>query len=83
MLYMLEFHYTRDNRERALSYIWEHGTTRYEGDVTLNYAWVATKDCVAYALIKAKNEEEMAKAVMPLETLGDVRFRRVTPVDSM
>ena len=62
MLCMIELQYTREHRDEALRYFWEHGATHYEGKVTVHGAWVATEDLVAYALVDAVDPDELAFA---------------------
>ncbi len=83
MLYMVELHYAQENRDAALRYFWEHGATHYEGNVTLEGAWVATQDLIAYALVDAANANEVAKACAPLDQFGEVSFRPVMSVDQL
>ena len=83
MLYMLEIRYTREQRDDALSYFWTHGTTHYEGKVTLKGAWVATHDQIAFAVVDAADEDEMVKAAAPLKQFGDVIFVKVTSIDEI
>jgi hypothetical protein len=81
MLYMVELRYSREHRDAALQYFWEHGATHYEGDVTLRGAWVATQDHVGYALVDAANADGIAAACKPLEQFGSVSYRQVSSVD--
>jgi hypothetical protein len=83
MLYMVEFRYAREQRDEALEYFWKHGATHYEGNVTLEGAWVATQDLVAYAVVKAADENEMVKACAPLGQFGEVQYRLVTGVEEI
>ena len=80
MLYMVELRYAPENRPDALRYFWEHGSTNYEGNVTLKGAWVASQDLVAYALVDAADADEIAKACSPLERFGSVSQRQVTSI---
>ena len=81
MLYMVELHYPSEHRDAALRYFWKHGSTHYEGRVTVKGAWVATQDLIGYALVDAASPEEIAKACTPLEQFGDVSYRHVTSAD--
>ena len=83
MLYMIELQYTREHRDDALRYFWEHGATHYEGKVTVNGAWVATEDLIAYAVVDAADPDELAKACMPLRQFGNVTSRHVTSIDQI
>jgi hypothetical protein len=83
MLYMIELHYSREHRDATLRYFWEHGSTHYEGKVTLTGAWVATQDLIAYALVDAADPDKIAEACAPLAQFGDVSFRHVTSVDEI
>ena len=83
MLYMVELHYTHEHRDEALRYFWEHGSTHYEGKVTVNGAWVATQDRIAYALVEAVDPDAIAEACEPLAHFGDVNFWHVTSVDEI
>lgn len=83
MLYMVELKYPREQRESALDYFWKHGSTHYEGKVTLEGAWVASEDDIAYAVISTKAEEEVEKACDPLREFGDVSYRKVSSLDQL
>ena len=83
MLYMVELRYSREHRDEALRYFWEHGATHYEGNVTVTGAWVGTQDQIAYALVEAADPDELAKACGPIGQFGDVSFRNVTSVDQI
>lgn len=83
MLYMVELRYTHEQRDAALRYFWEHGATHYGGKVTLNGAWVATQDLIAYALVEATGEDEVSQACEPLREFGEVSFRHVTGADQI
>jgi hypothetical protein len=83
MLYMVELHYTQVHRDAAMRYFWEHGATHYEGNVTVEGAWVATQELVAYALVDAAEAGEVAKACAPLELFGDVSYRPVMSIDQL
>jgi len=62
MLYMVELHYSHEHRDDALKYFLEHGATHYEGNITVQNAWVATRDHVAYALVRTPSGDEVDKA---------------------
>jgi hypothetical protein len=81
MLYMVELRYTHEQREEALQYFWEHGSTHYEGNVTLMGAWVATQDLVGYALVESVDADGITRACAPLEQFGSVSHRHVTSID--
>ena len=83
MHYMVELHYSHEHRDAALDYFWEHGSTHYEGKVTVNGAWVATQDMIAYALVDAAEPDDVSKACEPLAKYGHVSFRHVTSVDEI
>jgi hypothetical protein len=83
MLYMVELRYAHEHRDVALRHFWEHGSTHYEGKVTVNGAWVATQDLIAYALVDAADPDEIAKACEPLGQFGDVSFRHVTSLEQI
>lgn len=83
MLYMVELRYTVEHRDSALNYFWKHGSTNYEGKVTLEGAWVATQDFIAYAVVSTKAEEEIRKACDPLRQFGDVTYRKVSSIDQL
>lgn len=83
MLYMLQLHYDRRQREAALRYFWKHGSTLYESKVTVKEIWVATEDRIAYALVDAADSEALAAASKPLEEYGEVSFRHVTSVHEL
>ncbi len=83
MLYMIELHYAPEHREAALRYFLDHGSTHYEGKVTLQNGWVATKDCVAYVLVRANGDEEVDKACVPLREFGKIYYRHVTSTDEI
>ncbi len=83
MLYMVELRYAQEHRDEALRYFWEHGATHYTGDITLNGAWVATQDRIAYALVDACDQNEIAKACEPLGQFGEISFRHVTSFDQI
>jgi hypothetical protein len=83
MLYMVELTYSREQRDAALGYFWEHGLTGYESKVTVKGAWVATQDRIAYALVDAADPDEMSKACVSLEQFGEVSHRRVTSADQI
>ena len=83
MLYMIELHYSPEHRDAALRYFLDHGTTHYEGKVTLQDGWVATKDCVAYMLVRTNDVEEVDKACEPLKQFGEIYYRPVTSTDEI
>lgn len=83
MQYMVQFQYPREHRDAALRYFWEHGSTHYDGNVTVEGAWVATQDLVAFALVDASNSDEIAKAIAPLAQFGDFTIRCVTSIDQI
>ncbi len=83
MLYMIEIRYTHEHRTGMLEYFWQHGTTHYEGKVTIQGAWVATQEHVAYALVKSSDDQEVEKACAPLREFGDVTIRQVTSSDEI
>ena len=83
MLYMVQLHYSNEQRDAALRYFLEHGAIGYEGKVTLLDAWVATDQHVAYAIVKAERREEIDKACAPLEQFGEVKCNAVTSADQL
>lgn len=83
MLYMVELHYSHEHRDEALRYFLEHGATHYEGNITVQQAWVATADHVAYALVRTRNADEVDKAIKPLTQFGTVLCRRVTSTNEI
>ena len=83
MLYMIEIHYTRQRRADMLEYFWQHGSTHYEGKVTIQGAWVATQDQFAYALVNADDDQEVEKACAPWREFGEVTIRQVTSSDEI
>jgi hypothetical protein len=83
MLYMVELRYQPEQRERALQYFQQHGTTGYEGKVTLNGAWVATQERIAFAIVEAASQDEMNKACVPLREFGEVKFLAITSFDQL
>ena len=83
MLYMVELRYTKDHRDAALAYFFEHGATHYEASVSVNNAWFATQDLIAYALVEAGSAEAIADACEPLEKFGEICYRHVTSSDEM
>ena len=83
MLYMVQLEYPPEHRDAALRYFWAHGTTRYEGNVVVKDAWVATQDHVAYALVDAEDDDEITKASAPLEQFGTLAVQQVTSIDEI
>ncbi|MGI9474086.1 MAG: DUF3303 family protein [Rubripirellula sp.] len=83
MLYMVELKYPEEHRDSALDYFWKHGATHYEGKVTLEGAWVATQDFIAYAVVSTKAVEEVEKACEPLREFGEVSYRKVSSLDQL
>lgn len=78
MQFMIELRYTKNHRDAALAYFFEHGATHYEANVTVKDAWIATQDLIAYALVEGEDAEAVAEACAPLEEFGEVSYRRVT-----
>jgi hypothetical protein len=83
MLYMIELHYSQEHRDAARRYFWEHGTTHYEGELTIKGAWVATREMIGYALVDAASPDDVAKSCAPLEQFGNVEYRHVTSADQL
>ena len=83
MLFMIELHYASEHRESAMRYFLDHGSTHYEGKITLENGWVATRDGVAYVLVRTRHEEEVDKACEPLRTFGKIYYRQVTSTDEI
>ncbi len=83
MLYMVELHYNEDQREAVLRYFDKHGLTHYEQDITLQGAWVATQDRVAYLIAETDDPKNIAKAAEPLSAFGKVKFRAVIKAEQI
>ncbi len=83
MLYMIELHYSKEHRENALHYFLDHGAMNYDGKITLQRGWVATKDQVAYMLVRTRGSAEVKKACEPLKEFGEIFFRQVTSTDEI
>jgi len=83
MLFMVELQYSHEQRDVALDYFWKHGSTHYTGNATIQGAWVATQDLIAFALVDAVDPDTVAKACAPLEQFGTVIYREVTSVDQI
>lgn len=83
MLFMIELHYTPEHRDAALGYFLDHGSTHYEGKVTLENGWVATRDGVAYVLVRTGHADEVDKACEPLRSFGEIYYHQVTSTDEI
>jgi hypothetical protein len=83
MLFMIEMRFRQERRSEVLDYFWKHGTSQYEGRVTVKGAWVASADKLAYVLVESSGEEEVAKACAPLADLGEITARQVTSTDEI
>ena len=83
MLYMVEFRYGVEQRDQALGYVMQHGTIGYAGNATLRSAWVATQDHIAYALVEAKDEDELEQACGPMREFGDFSFHEVYNLEQL
>lgn len=83
MHYMVELHYSPEHRDAALKYFLDHGATHYEGNISVESTWVATRDHVAYALVRTRNSNEVEKATKPLKKFGTIFFRHVTSTDEI
>ena len=83
MRFMVELHYVSEHRDDARQYLWEHGLTHHDADVSVGGIWIATDDLVAYALVKADQESQVEKACAPLSAFGDTVIRRVTDAEEL
>ncbi len=83
MLYMIEVHFKEQHRAAALEYFWQHGSTHYEGKVSVQGLWVASQDHIAYALVQSQDQGEVEKACAPLQEFGQVFARSVTSSDEL
>ena len=83
MLYMVELQVSQEHRDAAMRYFWEHGSTHYEGMVTVKGAWVATSEHVAYVLVTLEDPARLESACEPLLRFGTVTTRHVTDVDEI
>lgn len=83
MLYMIELRYQDEHRGEVLEYFWQHGTAQYEGKITVEGAWVATAEKIAYALIESGSDEEVEKACAPMRALAEITTRHVTSTDEI
>jgi|GEM_PF-3774103 hypothetical protein len=83
MLFMVELTYSPQHRDEALRYVWEHGTTRYEGNIAILNVWVATEDHLAYALVESENAAELEKAYQPFLRFGTIRTRHVMNIEQL
>ena len=83
MLFMVELHYAEQHRDEALRFFWQHGATGHPGSVALKELWVSTQDRVAYALVDAPDQAQVAQAGKPLEPFGKLTIRQVTSVDEI
>lgn len=83
MLYMVEIRFDPEHRAQVLEYFWQHGTSNYVGKLTIQGAWVASHDKLAYALVDASNEDEVRQSCEPLKEFGEIVYREVTSSDEI
>ena len=80
---MIELNFKAERRAEILEYFWQHGTSQYEGKVTVQGAWVASQDGHAYALVESSSDEEVKKACAPLTDFGEIVSRHVTSTEDI
>jgi hypothetical protein len=83
MLFMVELRYLSEQRDAALRYIWEHGSTRYEGRAVIQSVWVASQDRIAYAVVESDDEDELEKACSPMKQFGTLSHRHVMNLEQL
>ena len=83
MLFMIELRFKQEHRAEILDYFWKHGTSQYEGRITVKGAWVASQDKLAYALVESSGTDEVEKACLPLAEFGEISARQVTSTEEI